>query len=241
MIVINERCKVDINMSRLSFLVIYITYCKLKKKRISNYQLNNRFIKSLEKKSSIKKIKIIMTTYYGGSSEDKNEHTSLERNEWLSNTTIDAYLSAVESRAGITVHNSAVALLLQGGEAQFQDHNFAHPSQWKGINLLPTIVRSSEYVGYHWVLLEINMDIRKIQLYDSMNSGKEYQKHLLERIASTLKTEVPPYTVWRTYINNTINQQTDGFNCGIYVTAWADSAMQTGEIRNCLKNGQELN
>ena len=196
-------------------MVVYITYCKLKKKK-RKFKFQKHNIECKKKKSNIRKI--IMTTYYGGSSEI-NVHISLQSNEWLSNTTIDAYLSAVKSRCEITVHNSAVALLLQGGEAHFQDHNFAHPSLWKGINLLPTIVRSSEYVGYHWVLLEVNTDMRTIQLYDSTNNGQEYQKNLLERIASTLKTEVPPYTQWIIYINNTINQQTDGFNCGVYVTA----------------------
>ena len=43
MIVINERFKVDMNTSRLSFLVVYITYCKLKKikKGIFNFQIHN--------------------------------------------------------------------------------------------------------------------------------------------------------------------------------------------------------
>ena len=144
-----------------------------------------------------------------------NEHSCLEENEWISNTTIDTYLSTIPSHNDIKVHNSAVVLLLQGGEAHFQDHNYIHPSQWKGINLIPTIVRSSEYIGFHWVMIEINVARRTIQLYDPMNNQQEYQKNLLDYIAATMKAEVAPYTIWKTQINYSMNQQTDGFNCGV--------------------------
>jgi len=108
--------------------------------------------------------------YTGGANKQSVRSTNLNENDlngllheqWLSNNTIDTYLrSLIKTSNSITIHDSDVALLLQGGAAEFLDRNYIHPSEWTNKNLIPTIIRRNEHEGYHWVLLEIDMRERE--------------------------------------------------------------------------------
>ena len=132
-----------------------------------------------------------------------------------------------------------MALLLQGGAGEFADTNHAHPSQWGNVNIIPTIIRSSEHVGIHWVLVEIIMTCRKIRLYDPIGMRKDYQQTILDVISQTLLEEVTPRGVWNTQIVDGMDRQIDSFNCGVFVTAWAESAKRGGKVENCLRAGDE--
>jgi len=59
------------------------------------------------------------------------------------------------------------------------------------------IIRSSEHVGIHWVLLEIIMSSRKIRVYDQLGTGKGYQQTLLRVISQKLYEEVNPKGKWQ--------------------------------------------
>ena len=48
-----------------------------------------------------------------------------------------------------------------------------------------------------------------------------------------------PYGGWTDEIVEGMEKQNDMNNCGIYVTAWAENAMATGEVGNCIKTGEE--
>jgi hypothetical protein len=37
-----------------------------------------------------------------------------------------------------------------------------------------------------------------------------------------------------------MERQKDSFNCGVYVTAWAESAKKGGKVENCLRKGKEI-
>ena len=158
---------------------------------------------------------------------------------WLSNFVIDKYLNRINNRSAITMHHSDVALLLQGGSGNFHDMSRVHPIHWKGSNIIPTIIRCSEHVGVHWVLLEVEVGSRKIKLYDSAGTGHVYQTKLLESVANELKQEVPPYSVWESEVAQGMERQLDSNNCGVFVSSWAENALKVGRIENCIKAGKE--
>ena len=83
------------------------------------------------------------------------------------------------------------------------------------------------------------MDNRKIRLFDSMGAGRDYQDDLLRKISQTLKQEVALYRVWETEKVNGMEEQNDSNNCGVFVTAWAENALITGRVNNCIKRGNE--
>ena len=123
--------------------------------------------------------------------KNREELHCLKGNGWLSNFVIDTYLNGIDNhRRELTIHHSNVALLLQGGAGNFADVTHQHPSRWNGKNLIPTIVRSSEHVGVHWVLLEVDVDSKEIKMYDSMGTKHRYQYDLLEIIKQTLMEEI---------------------------------------------------
>jgi len=62
---------------------------------------------------------------------------------------------------------------------------------------------------------------------------------LLRKISQTLKQEVAPYRVWETEKVNGMEEQNDSNNCGVFVTAWAENALITGKVNNCIKRGHE--
>ena len=186
--------------------------------------------------------------YYGGAGDVYQKHLNISANDtegildeqWLSNSIIDMYLRKLNKVSrNITIHDSDVALLLQGGAGEFLDRNYTHPSNWTNTNLIPTIVRRNEYEGYHWVLLEIDMGKKIVKLYDSMGTGLTYQIELLRVIVSTMNTEVHPYRGWSYEIVEGMERQKDMNNCGVYVTAWAETAIATGKVANCIKVGEE--
>jgi len=144
----------------------------------------------------------------------------------------------VRGRDEVVIHHSDVALLLQGGAGEFADTNHTHPSRWGNINIIPTIIRSSEHVGVHWVLLEIIMSSRRIKVYDPLGIGKKYQRTLLEAISHTLYEEVNPRGIWSTEVVVGMERQKDSYNCGVFVTAWTESSKIHGKVNNCLKNGE---
>ena len=80
---------------------------------------------------------------------------------------------------------------------------------------------------------------RVVRLYDSMGTGWRYQIDLLREIVSTMNTEVPPYGGWSHEIVENMTRQMDMNNCGIYVTAWAENAVQLGEVVNCIQVGEK--
>ena len=223
------------------------------------YTVNNKIIKY--KKSPLffrirlskqTKIRMLMKNrrreYHGGAGSKSIEKKNMSANDleglldeqWLSNDIIDIYLGKIiQTRGDITIHDSDVALLLQGGAGEFLDRNYLHPSNWRNKNLIPTIVRRSEYEGYHWVLLEIEMRNKVVKLYDSMGIGLQYQTELLSVIVSTMDAEVHPYGGWTAEVVEGMEVQKDMNSCGIYVTAWAENAMATGEVANCIIAGEE--
>jgi hypothetical protein len=169
--------------------------------------------------------KILGSIYYGGantttgSNRHKKELEYLLTNEWLSNVEIDDYLEGIQNISDVTIHHSDVSLLLQGGAGEFADTNHTHPSHWGNVNIIPTIIRSSDYVGVHWVLLEIIMSSRNIKLYDPLGIKQRYQTEILNEISKTLCEEVFPRGSWSTEIVEGMERQKDSFNCGVYVTA----------------------
>ena len=229
-------------------LTFFATNLKRKKYILPKY-LFSKIVKDSKKKlknnnNRLKKEKL-GSTYYGGANREseqnllENELKNLLTNGWLSNVEIDAYLASIQDNSEVTIHHSDVALLLQGGAGEFADTNHTHPSQWENVNIIPTIIRSSEYVGVHWVLLEIIMSSRKIKLYDPLGIGQEYQQALLDVISQTLCEEVAPRGKWSTEIVEGMERQKDSFNCGVFVTAWTESAKRGGKIENCLRKGKE--
>jgi hypothetical protein len=233
-----ERAVTDINLSKEITLIV------------------PQLIKSERDLTNIGSIKVKLLNYarkhlgkvyYGGSinllniNKRKNgdDLQGLLGEGWLSNIVIDEYLSRINNRSGITLHHSDVALLLQGGSGNFHDMSRVHPIHWKGSNIIPTIIRCSEHIGVHWVLLEVKVGSRKIKLYDSAGTGHVYQTKLLESVANELKQEVPPYSVWKSEVAQGMERQKDSNNCGVFVSAWAENALKVGRIENCIKAGEE--
>ena len=89
----------------------------------------------------------------------------------------------------------------------------------------------------HWVLLEVDVDRRSIKLFDSLGTNHKYQHDLLKIVSQTLKDEIYPRNEWKYEIVEGMQQQSDTYTCGIFVTAWAENAKNTGWVQNCLNIG----
>jgi hypothetical protein len=83
------------------------------------------------------------------------------------------------------------------------------------------------------------MSSRKIKMYDLLGIGKKYQQTLLRVNSQTLYEEVNPRGMWSTEVVVGMERQRDSFNCGVFVTAWAESAKIGGKVENCLREGEE--
>jgi len=138
------------------YLLIYyfiifniLNVLNLKKKKCIVKFLIYKIVKSKKKKNNIRVDRSVLHRIFtgGAGSIEKGKYESygkrLEyvlRDEWLSNNEIDAYLGSVHEGSEVTIHHSDVALLLQGGAGEFANTNHTHPSRWRNINIIPTII-----------------------------------------------------------------------------------------------------
>ena len=169
----------------------------------------------------------------------------LKGNGWISTDTIDEYLKIIQltyKRNNTTIRESMYGSLLQGNITQLIDMGLPHVTTWQGKNIIPCLVIKNG-VGYHWILLMIEMEEKNITIIDPIKGMQSYQKEILDKIRKTMNEETTESRgskkQWTTVINTNHTYQQDGYSCGVYVTDWAENLYRYSSFKDSMHHGKE--
>lgn len=93
----------------------------------------------------------------------------------------------------------------------------------------------------HWNLAFIDFKNEKVVLYDSMRNSQVQRKYLalIKQFLQYHHQEVvrePLASRWGFTVEHPVEQQLDGFNCGIYVCRFVELFVQSWKQQQCLPN-----
>jgi sentrin-specific protease 1 len=164
----------------------------------------------------------------------KDIKTLLQPN-WLNDEVINSYLKLLVERGG-TEKFPKVYAFTTFFYSTYRDKGYKRIARWtKNVDIFEhQILFIPVHLGKHWCLAVIDLKKKIISYYDSMG---EINKQCTDLLSSYLKKEhikkkgsMMNMTEWVTRTENCIPQQSNEFDCGMFICKYAEYISRKAKI-----------
>ncbi|XP_048861185.1 uncharacterized protein LOC125728154 isoform X2 [Brienomyrus brachyistius] len=149
---------------------------------------------------------------------------TLQGNEWLSDEVIDAYVHYILEKQQKPIHQMCAVVatsLFTGKFRTLMKMKFPVVEKWAcPVN-----------VGAHWILLVVDIPLKKIILIDPFGNEASYERRILRNWRNFMKQrgDDENRATW-TVATLQHNKQRDGSSCGVLILKFAEHLLSEGDI-----------
>ncbi len=167
--------------------------------------------------------------FLGSYNEGDHEYEKIITDNWLNDDIINDFFTRLKLNSENREYFYCDSYITAESEFKFITSFYREGKNWFDSDVKKIFIPLNIKDGSHWILIVINYDnskaIANIEIFDSLVSSRESYLKYINYVFTFLQvvymwfihTELPCVDKFKLIIHNNIPQQSDAYNCGVFV------------------------